>query len=313
MTDILMIAPMHPVCMEQIATLGTVRELWKAEDRDAFLAEHGPKIEVVATDGHHGCKPELMDRLPSLKLVSSYGVGYDNIDVPAANARGVAVTNTPDVLNDAMAELTVGLMIAHSRRIVEAEAWVRTGAWAQKGNFPLTTELTNKTVGILGLGRIGKEIARRLEVMKMKVVYHGRREQADQPFGYFASLKAMAEAADWLIVIAPGTPETVKLVDAEIMNALGPRGVLVNMARGPIVDESALVEALKDGRLGGAVLDVFVDEPRPHPELPKLANVTLSPHAGSGTEKTRAGMGQLVVDNIKAYLAGAPLLTEVKS
>lgn len=311
MTDILMIAPMHPVCMEQIGTLGTVHELWRAEDRDAFLAEVGPKIGIVATDGHHGCRPELMGVLPALKLVASYGVGYDNIDVPAAAARGVAVTNTPDVLNDAMAELTVGLMVAQSRRIVEADAWVRSGTWAREGNFPLTAELTGKTAGILGLGRIGKEIARRLDVMKMTVVYHGRSEQAGQPYRFYGSLTAMAAAADWLIVIAPGTPETVKLVNAEVLEALGPAGVLVNMARGPIVDEAALVEALRAGRLGGAALDVFEDEPRPHPALLEMPNVTLSPHGGSGTEKTRAGMGQLVVDNIKAHLAGEPLLTPV--
>lgn len=311
MTDILMIAPMHPLCMEEIARLGTVHRLWEAEDREAFLAAVGPKVEVVATDGHHGCPPALMEKLPALKLVSSYGVGYDAINVPEAAARGVRVTNTPDVLNDAMAEITVGLMIALARRIPDAEAYTRAGDWAAKGNFPLTAELTGATAGIVGLGRIGKEIARRLVAMKMEVVYHGRNEQAGQPFRYFPSLTEMAKAVDWLVVITPGGPETKKLVNAEVLAALGPEGRLVNVSRGAVVDEAALVAALKTGALGGAALDVFEDEPRPHPELLAMPNTVLSPHQGSATVRTRAAMGQLVVDNIKAHLAGKPLLTEV--
>ncbi len=311
MTDILMIAPMHPLCMEEIVKLGTVRRLWEAADKDAFLAEHGPAIEVVATTGHHGCPPALMEKLPNLKLISSYGVGYDAISVPAATARDVKVTNTPEVLNDAMAEITVGLMVALARRIPEAEAWVRSGDWSSKGNFPLTAELTGATAGILGLGRIGKEIARRLEVMKMNVVYHGRNEQAGQPYRYYASLTEMAKAVDWLVVITPGSAETTKLVNAEVLAALGPEGRLVNMARGSVVDEAALVEALKAGTIGGAALDVFEDEPRPHPALLDMPNTVLSPHQGSATTKTRAAMGQLVVDNIKAHIAGQPLLTQV--
>ncbi|QIE54959.1 2-hydroxyacid dehydrogenase [Pikeienuella piscinae] len=312
MSDILMIGPMHPVCMEEIAKLGTVHRLWEAKDKEAMLDEIGPKIEIVATDGHHGCRPDLMKRLPNLKLISSYGVGYDNIDVPAANAHGARVSNTPDVLNDAMAEITVGLMVALARRIPEADAYTRAGDWAGKGNFPLTAELTGATAGILGLGRIGKEIARRLVPMKMQVVYHGRREQKDQPYRYFPSLIEMAKAADWLVVITPGTSETTKLVDAEVLKALGPEGALVNVARGAVVDEAALVEALKSGTLGGAALDVFEEEPRPHPELLTMPRTILSPHQGSATRRTRQAMGQLVVDNIKAHLKGAPLLTEVK-
>lgn len=311
MTEILMIAPMHPVCMEEIAKLGTVRRLWEAANRDAFLAAHGPSVEVVATDGHHGCPPALMERLPNLKMIGSYGVGYDNIPIPAAEARGVKVSNTPDVLNDAMAEITVGLMVALARRIPEAEAYVRRGDWSAKGNFPLTAELTGATAGIVGLGRIGKEIARRLVAMKMEVVYHGRTEQPGQPFRWFASLVEMAKAADWLVVITPGGPETAKLVNADALAALGPEGRLVNVSRGAVVDEAALVAALKSGAIAGAALDVFEDEPRPHPELLTLANVVLSPHQGSATTRTRAAMGRLVADNIRAFLEGRPLLTEV--
>lgn len=313
MIEFLMIGPMHPVCMEQIAQLGTVHRYWEADDKDALLADVGNRIQIVATDGHYGCPPAIMSRLPNLKLISSYGVGYDNIDVPAANAHGARVTNTPDVLNDAMAEITIGLMISLTRRIPEADAYVRAGHWAAKGNFALTGELTGKTAGIIGLGRIGKEIARRLEVMKMNVVYHGRNQQDDQPYPYFANLVEMAAAADWLIVITPGGPGTVKLVNADVLAALGAEGALVNVARGAVVDEEALVAALKSGALGGAALDVFEDEPRPHPELLTMPNTILSPHQGSATLKTRAGMGQLVVDNIKAHLADEPLITEVSS
>ncbi|MEX2520813.1 MAG: 2-hydroxyacid dehydrogenase [Paracoccaceae bacterium] len=310
MTEIMMIGPMHPVCMEQIDTLGTVHRLWEASDKDAYIATHGEKIEVVATDGHHGCPPALMSRLPNLKLISSYGVGYDNIDVPAANAHGAKVSNTPEVLNDAMAEITVGLMVSLCRRIPEADAFVRAGKWAD-GGFGLTAELTGAKAGILGLGRIGKEIARRLVAMKMEVVYHGRSEQAGQPYTYFGDLTEMARAVDWLIVITPGTAETTGLVDARVMEALGPEGALVNVARGAVVDEAALVKALASGQLGGAALDVFEDEPRPARELFTMANTVLSPHQGSATRRTRAAMGQLVVDNIKAHIAGKPLITEV--
>ncbi|MEM7547015.1 MAG: 2-hydroxyacid dehydrogenase [Pseudomonadota bacterium] len=313
MTEFLMIGPMHPVCMEQIAALGNVHRYWEATDKDALLMEVGPNIDIVATDGHYGCPPAIMERLPKLKLISSYGVGYDNIDVPAANAHGARVTNTPDVLNDAMAEITLGLMIALARRIPEADAYVRAGDWVGKGNFSLTGELTGKTAGIIGLGRIGKEIAHRLDVMKMKVVYHGRSEQPDQPYPYFADLVEMARASDWLIVITPGGAGTLKLVNAEVMAALGPEGALVNVSRGAVVDEAALVEALTSGALGGAALDVFEDEPRPHPALLSMPNTVLSPHQGSATTRTRAAMGQLAVDNIKAYLAGDPLITEVIS
>ncbi|WP_340108383.1 2-hydroxyacid dehydrogenase [Pikeienuella sp. HZG-20] len=310
MTDILMIGPMHPVCMEDIAKLGVVHRYWEAADKDALLAQVGERVGVVATDGHHGCPPALMARLPNLKLIASYGVGYDNIDVPAANAHGARVTNTPDVLNDAMAEITVGMMVAFCRRLLEADAFTRAGKW-EKGAFGLTSELTGATAGILGLGRIGKEIARRLVAMKMNVVYHGRNEQKDQPYRYYPDLVEMAKAADWLVVVTPGSAETEKLVDAKVMAALGPSGVLVNVARGAVVDEAALVEALKSGALGGAALDVFEDEPRPHPELLTMPNTLLSPHQGSATNRTRAAMGKLVVDNIRAHIAGEPLISEV--
>ncbi|MFV0472741.1 MAG: 2-hydroxyacid dehydrogenase [Pikeienuella sp.] len=308
MTEILMIGPMHPVCMEGAARLGTVHRLWEAADKDALLAEIGPKIEIVVTVT--GVANDVMRRLPRLKLIASYGVGYDSIDVKAANAQGARVTNTPDVLNDAMAEITLGLMIALCRRLPEADIFVREGQWA-RGGFGLTGELTGARAGILGLGRIGKEIARRLVAMKMEVAYHGRNEQKDQPYRYYPSLTAMAKDCDWLIVITPGGAGTDGLVNAEVLAALGPEGALVNVARGSVVDEAALVAALKSGALGGAALDVFEDEPRPHPDLFSMPNTVLSPHQGSATHRTRSLMGRMVVDNVKAHLASAPLLSEV--
>ena len=307
---ILQIAPMMPHVEFALAAAYAVHRLWKADDPEALLDAEGAEIRAVATDGHHGISPEMMDALPALEIVASYGVGYDAIDAAACKARGVRVTNTPDVLNDAMAEITLGLMIALCRRIPQADAYVRQGSWPN-GNFGLTGELTGAHAGILGLGRIGKEIARRLQAMKMRVSYHGRREQPFQPYPYYADLVAMARDVDWLVVIAPGTAETSGIVSREVMEALGPTGSLVNVARGGLIDEPAMVELLGNGRLGAAALDVFVDEPRVPEALFALPNVVLSPHQGSATDKTRRAMGDLVVRNLAAHFAGDPLLTPV--
>lgn len=311
MTDILMLGSMHPLCMAEIPKLGTVHKLWEAEDQDAFLKEVAEKITVVATGSGNGCPDDLIEKLPNLKMIASYGVGYDGINVPFARKHGAQVSNTPNVLNDAMAEMTVGLMVGFARQIPQADAYTRAGDWEAKGAYPLTRELTGATAGIIGLGRIGKEIARRLEVMKMNVVYHGRNEQSDQPYTYYGDLKEMAAASDWLIVITPGGAGTDKLVNADVLKALGPDGVLVNMARGQVVDEAALVKALEDETIAGAALDVYEDEPRPTKALFGLKNTLLSPHQGSATVRTRNAMGQLVVDNIRAHIEGKPLLSEV--
>ncbi|MEO1276951.1 MAG: 2-hydroxyacid dehydrogenase, partial [Pseudomonadota bacterium] len=221
------------------------------------------------------------------------------------------VSNTPDVLNDAMAEITLGLIVALCRRIPQADAYVRAGRWASEGGFGLTGELTGKRLGILGLGRIGKEIARRAQAFKMEVVYHGRSRQADQPFPYYASLEEMARDVDWLVVIAPGTAETKGIVSRQVLEALGPEGHLVNVARGGLVDQEALVEMLASKAIAGAALDVFADEPQVPEALWSLDNVVLSPHQGSATTKTRTAMGDLVVRNLAAHFAGDPLLTPV--
>jgi lactate dehydrogenase-like 2-hydroxyacid dehydrogenase len=307
---VLQVAPMMAHVEQALAEAYVTHRLWEAEDREALLAEVGGDVRGVATTGGAGLSAAVIEKLPALEIVSNYGVGYDSVDIPACKARGVRVTNTPEVLNDAMAEITLGLMIALARRLPQADAYVRAGRWAD-ANFPLTAELTAKRVGILGLGRIGKEIARRAQAFRMEVVYHGRSRQDDQPYPYYADLEAMAADVDWLVVIAPGGPETEGIVSRRVMEALGPRGCLVNVARGGLVDQPAMIEMLRDGRLGGAALDVFYDEPNAPADLFDLDNVVLSPHQGSATHKTRTAMGDLVVRNLAAHFAGDPLLTPV--
>lgn len=308
--EILQIAPMSPAMEAAFAEAYIVHRYWDAPDRAALLAEAGPRIRAVATDGHFGIAPDIMAALPRLEMVASYGVGYDNIDTAACKARGVRASNTPDVLNDAVAELALALMLGLCRRIPQTDAYVRDGKWL-KGNFGLTGELTGAHAGILGLGRIGKEIARRLQVMKMRVSYHGRHEQPFEPYTYYADLETMARDVDWLVVIAPGSAATRGIVSRRVLEALGPEGALVNVARGSLVDETAMVELLAGGGLGGAALDVFVDEPRVPEAMLAMPNVVLSPHQGSATRKTRAAMGDLVVRNLAAYFAGDPLLTPI--
>jgi len=308
--EILQIAPMMPHVEAALNDAYKVHRYWEADDRAALLAEAGPSIRAVATDGHHGLAPEVMDALPALEIISSYGVGYDAIDIPTCKARDLRVTNTPDVLNDAMAEITVGLMVALCRRIPQSDRFVRQGEWPG-GGFGLTGELTGAHAGILGLGRIGSEIARRLQAFKMRISYHGRREQPFVPYAYYPDLEDMARDVDWLIVIAPGSPETRGIVSRQVMEALGPDGALVNVARGSLVDEAAMVELLRSGKLGSAALDVFEDEPRVPEALLSMDNVVLSPHQGSATRKTRGAMGDLVVRNLAAHFAGDPLPTPV--
>jgi lactate dehydrogenase-like 2-hydroxyacid dehydrogenase len=294
-------------CEEGVAARFTVHKLHEAADREKLLAEIAPRIRGIAGGN---VDPALMDRLPNLEIIANFGVGYDSIDTAAAKARNIRVTNTPSVLNDAMAEITIGLMIALARRLPQADRFVREGKWL-KGQFGLKSELTGKTVGILGLGRIGKEVATRAQAMKMRVVYHGRTRQPKSPYVYYSNLVEMARDADWLVLIAPGGRETDRIVGREVLEALGPKGMLVNMGRGSLVDEPVLVEMLASGALGGAALDVFADEPKVPEALFGLDNVVLSPHQGSATEETRFGMGQMVVDNLVAHFAGQPLLSPV--
>ncbi|WP_128291309.1 2-hydroxyacid dehydrogenase [Afifella aestuarii] len=308
--ELLMVGPLADAVTAEIEKDFTVHRYFAADDKEALLSEIGERVRFVATGGHHGCSAKIIEALPKLEIISSFGVGYDAVDVEAAKRAGVHVTNTPDVLNDCVAEMTVGLMIALAHRLPQTDRYVREGRWPG-GDFSLTDELRGARAGILGLGRIGKEIARRLQVFKMEVVYHGRHKQAHEPYPYFADLTEMAKACDWLVVIAPGSKETQGIVSRGVMEALGPEGMLVNMARGSLVDEPAMIGLLQSGGLGGAALDVFADEPNVPDELKALDNVVLSPHQGSATHKTRAAMGQMVVDNLRAHLKGEPLLSPV--
>jgi lactate dehydrogenase-like 2-hydroxyacid dehydrogenase len=294
-------------CEKALAEKFTVHKLHEAADKDTLLKTIAPNVRGIAGGAVNG---ELMDKLPRLEIIANFGVGYDTIDTRTAKAKNIHVTNTPNVLNDAMAEITIGLMISLARKLPQTDRYVREGKWL-KGSYPLQVELNGRTVGILGLGRIGKEIATRAQAMRMRVVYHGRHKQQNEPYVYYDKLVDMARDADWLVVIAPGGKGTEKIVSREVLEALGPEGYLVNMARGTLVDEAALVELLVAGKLGGAALDVFEKEPQVPEALFPLDNVVLSPHQGSATHQTRNQMGQMVVDNLVAHFNGDPLISPV--
>ncbi|MDC0716085.1 2-hydroxyacid dehydrogenase [Nannocystis bainbridge] len=305
--EILQTGPLPESCERALAQRFTLHQLHAQPDARAWLAAHGPRIRAHAGAG---VQASLLERLPNLEIIAGFGVGVDSIDIVAARARDIRVTNTPDVLDDAVAELTLGLMIALARRIPQADRHVRAGLW-QRGNFGLCSELTGKTVGILGLGRIGKEIAARAQAMKMRVVYHGRHRQPSVPYIYYDVLEDMARDSEWLVVIAPGGKGTERIVSRRVLEALGPKGMLVNVARGSLVDEPAMIELLQNGGLGGAALDVFEHEPQVPAALLALDNVVLSPHQGSATRQTREAMGALLVANLERHFAGEPLLTAV--
>ncbi|MEA2963821.1 MAG: hypothetical protein QOI46_3919 [Alphaproteobacteria bacterium] len=288
-----------------------LHKLWEAPDKDTALKELAPRIRGLATGGGHTRVDGMfLSRLPKLEIVSSYGVGYDHIDAQWAGAHNIVVTNTPDVLNEEVADTAIGLILCAVRQFPQADRYLRQGKWPQKP-FPLTATLRDRTLGIVGLGRIGKAIAKRAETFGLKIVYHGRRPQADADYDYFPSLVEMARAVDILLVITPGGPETKHLINAEVLEALGPEGVLINVARGSVVDEAALIAALRDRKIMTAGLDVFANEPRVPQELIDMEHVVLFPHVGSASVHTRNAMGQLVVDNLLSYAAGRGPITPV--
>lgn len=283
-----------------------------AADKAAFLAEAGPKVRAIATRGELGANADLIAACPNLEVISVYGVGYDAVDLAAARARGIRVTNTPDVLTDDCADLAVAMLLALSRGVVGAEAWVRSGAWAEKGGYPLQRKVSGKRVGILGLGRIGAAIARRLQGFDMAISYSGRAPKETPPgWTFVADPVTLAGQVDYLVVALSATPDTRHIVNARVLEALGPDGMLINISRAPNVDEEALLDALEAGRLGGAALDVFEGEPRLNPRFLKAPNVVLQPHHASGTHDTRKAMGKLLRDNLTAHFAGQPLPTAV--
>ena len=254
----------------------------------------------------------LMDKLPNLELIANFGVGYDAIDVAAASERGIKVTNTPDVLTDDVADLAVAMLLGITRQIVQADAWVRSGDWAAKGDYPLLRKASGKRAGIVGLGRIGRAIADRLAAFHMPISYSSRSEKdTPEDWTHYTAPAAMAAEVDYLVIALAGGPDTAGMVSREVIEALGPSGTLVNISRGSTVDEEAMIEALQSGRLGAAALDVFATEPDPDPRFRDLNNVLLQPHQASATIETRQAMGQLQRDNISAFFDGKPLLTPV--
>jgi len=286
---------------ERLAAAFTIHQL------DAFDAD---KITHVVTNGHDGVNPDLMASLTNLKVISGYGVGYDAVDANEAARRGIIVTHTPNVLNEEVATTALLLMLSCYREVLRDDEYLRSGEWEAKGNAPLTRSADNQTVGILGLGRIGQAIADKLAPWNAKILYHTRTKKV-LPYTYYDDLTAMARDCDVLICITPGGPSTNKIVNAEVMEALGPKGTLINVSRGSVVDEMAMIEALKSGKLGWAGLDVFEEEPKVSQALRDLPNTVLLPHVGSGTMETRAAMGALVVDNLLQNLKDGTVISPV--
>ena len=310
-TDILMTAPMMPIVIEALDKAFTLHRLWEQSDQEAFLRDIGPRIRGIATSTLYGrLEASLLDRLPKAEIISSFGVGYDNVDAVEAGKRGIVVTNTPGVLDDEVADLAIGLLLATLRNIPQADRYLREGKWL-KAPFPLSATLRGKKVGIVGLGRIGKAIARRLSGFDVSIAYHGRTQQDDVAFTYHPTIVGLAEASDILIVITPGGASTKHLINAEVLKALGSNGVLINVARGSVVDEQALIEALRSGTILSAGLDVYDDEPRVPQDLIDLEHVVLLPHIASGSVHTRNAMGKLVADNLISWFDGKGPLTPV--
>jgi lactate dehydrogenase-like 2-hydroxyacid dehydrogenase len=315
--DVLMPVPLPLPVREGLAKSFRVVTLWDAAEPDVLLAEVAPRLRYLATgvpilaEGRsYPITEAVLEKLPGLQIIANLGVGYDNIDVAAAARRGIVITNTPDVLTDETADTAFGLLLCAVRQLPQADAYLRAGNWLTEP-FPLSASLRNRTMGILGLGRIGKAIARRAEAFGVKVIYHGRTPQADVAYPFFASLEEMAGACDILMVAAPGGPETRKIVDARILDALGPTGILINIARGTVVDEPALIRALQEKRILTAGLDVFADEPNVPADLIAIPHVVLLPHVGSASVATRNAMNDLVIENLSAVANGRPPLTPI--
>ena len=298
---------------EQLEDTFEVHRYYKASDKDAMLADVGDKIEFVGCGGH-GIRIDaaLIDKLPKARIIANFGVGYDMVDTAEAAERGIIVSNTPDVLTEEVADTALGLLIMTARELSQSEQYLRAGKWATDGDYRLSPQtLRDRSVGIVGLGRIGKAIAKRVEAFGLPVSYFGRSKQADVSYPYYASAVELAKNVDTIIVVTPGTAETNKLINAEVLKALGERGLLINVARGSVVDEDALMQALKDRTIFAAGLDVMMNEPKINPELMNIENLVLLPHVGSASVYTRAAMAQLAVDNLLACKAGNPPLSPV--
>jgi lactate dehydrogenase-like 2-hydroxyacid dehydrogenase len=309
--EIILIGPLKPLIVKGLDAVGTVHKAAEARDADAFYASHANVRAITCSATTELLGEPFMKRFPQLQIISSFGVGYDHIDAKAAAARGVIVTNTPEVLTEEVADTAIALLLCTVREFPQAERYLRAGKWLQKP-YPLTkATLRNRTVGIVGMGAIGKAIARRLDAFGIPVVYHARRPRHELGYRHYPKLLDMARDVDTLMVIVPGGAATANMINADVLNALGPNGILINMARGSVVDEPALIKALAEKRIMAAGLDVFAEEPEVPQELIAMENVVLFPHLGSASVYTRDRMDQLVVDNIAAWAAGKPPLTPV--
>ena len=310
--EILQVGPYPSWDEEPLNHAFTVHRYFEAADKPAFLAAHGAEIRGIATRGELGADRAMIDALPKLEIISVYGVGYDAVDLEAAGARGIRVTNTPDVLTKDVADLGVAMMLAQARGVVGAEAWVRSGDWAAKGFYPLRSRVYGKRAGVLGLGRIGYEVAKRLAGFDMQIAYSDvAAKDYAQDWTFFEDPVALADASDFLFVTLAASSATRHIVGKEVIAALGPNGMLINISRASNVDEEALLAALETKALGSAALDVFDGEPALNPRFLALDNVLLQPHHASGTIETRKAMGQLVRDNLTAHFEGRDLPTPV--
>jgi lactate dehydrogenase-like 2-hydroxyacid dehydrogenase len=310
--EVLLVGPPRPTIVNGLAPF-TVHRLGEAKDRAAFLSGIAPRVRAIASvASSEPVDGGLMAKLPRVEIVASFGVGYDHVDANWAGAHGIIVTNTPDVLTEEVADTALGLLLCTVREFSAAERYLRAGRWREKA-YPLTrATLRNRTVGLVGMGRIGQAIARRLDAMLVPVVYHSRRPVTGLQYRYYPKLIDMARDVTVLLVIVPGGEDTRHVINAEVLEALGPEGILVNMARGSVVDEQALIKALQDKTIMAAGLDVYAREPDVPVELIAMENVVLFPHLGSASIHTRTMMDQLVVDNLVAWATGKPPLTPVQ-
>ena len=308
--ELLIASPMMPMIEEQLDRHFTVERLYKADDKEKLLSAFGPKVRALAATPGAKIDAALMGRLPKLEIVGAFGVGYDSIDAKWAGEHGIVVTNTPDVLNEEVADTALGLLLATVRQFPQADHYVREGKWKAKP-FPLTVTLQDRTVGVVGMGRIGKAIAKRLEAFNVPVVYHSRNKAEGVAYKHYPDLKQMAKDADVLIVITPGGAATRHMINKEVLEALGPNGIVINVARGSVIDEQALIGALRERKILSAGLDVFENEPNVPQALIEMDHVVLLPHVGSASVHCRNLMGQLVVDNLVAWSSGKPPLTPV--
>jgi hydroxypyruvate reductase len=297
---VLIIGALLPSLQEAAETHFDATRFWELPDQDTWLAQNGERIKAIVTSGALGASSEVIAKLPKLEAIFSFGVGYDSIAVDAARDRGIVVTNTPEVLDDCVADTAMALTLDVMRRYSEADRFLRAGQWP-KGKFPLASKIGNKKIGIVGLGNIGEAIAKRATAFDMQVLYHNRKPKAGVAYQYYADLDAMITDCDVLVLAVPGGKSTEGLIDAKRLGLLGSKGFLVNIARGSVVDQAALIDALREGRIAGAGLDVYEDEPNVPQALIEMDNVVLLPHLASGTHETRQAMGDLVWSNIQGY------------